>query len=368
MIITKIELYKSPIKLKEPFKISLGVLTHANNVIVRIHTESGLIGSGECSPFMTIHGESMDTAFIVGQYLAKGLIGKSSLEIEKNSILLDTIIFGNACIKSAFNIAFYDLAAQQSKVPLYTFLGGSNNKILQTDYTISINDPAKMAHDAVQIKNNGFEIIKVKVGGSKDLDVERIRMIRDAVGYDIQIRIDANQGWEVSTAIETLKALAVFKIQHCEEPINRALFERLPKIKSQSPIPIMADESCCNQYDAQRLIDLNACDSFNIKLSKSAGITNTLKIIALAEQANIPIQVGGFLESRLGFTAAAHVALVGKTICYYDFDTPLMFDEDPVIGGIEYQQRGVVSLTDAIGLGASFKHAYLDSLKVLLIN
>ena len=368
MIITQIELYKSPIKLKSPFKISLGVLTHANNVIVRIHTDNGLTGSGECSPFMTIHGESMDTAFIVGQYLAKGLIGKSCLEIDKNSILFDTIIFGNACIKSAFNIALYDLAAQHAQFPLYAFLGGRNNKIIQTDYTVSIDEPAKMAYDAVQIKKNGFEIIKVKVGGSRDLDVERIRMIREAVGYDIQIRIDANQGWEVSSAIETLKALAVFKIQHCEEPINRALVEFLPEIKAQSPIPIMADESCCNHMDAQRLIQMNACDSFNVKLSKSAGITNALKIIALAEQVDMPIQVGGFLESRLGFTAAAHVALVGKTICYYDFDTPLMFDEDPVIDGIVYQQRGIVEISDKIGLGAYFDPAYLDSLKVLLIN
>ena len=368
MIITKIELYKSPIKLKDPFKISLGVLTHANNVIIRIHTDSGLIGTGECSPFMTIHGESMDTAFVVGQYLAKGLIGKYCLEIDKHSILFDTIIYGNACIKSAFNIALYDLAAQHAKLPLYVFLGGANNKIIQTDYTVSIDNPAKMADDAVQIKNNGFEIIKVKVGGSKEQDVERIRMIREAVGYDIQIRIDANQGWEVSSAVETLKALAVFKIQHCEEPINRALVKFLPEIKAQSPIPIMADESCCNHIDAQRLIQMNACDSFNIKLSKSAGITNALKIIALAEQVNIPIQVGGFLESRLGFTAAAHVALVGKTICYYDFDTPLMFDEDPVIDGIVYQQRGIVDISDKIGLGAYFDPAYLDSLKVFLIN
>jgi len=368
MIITKIELYKSPIKLKEPFKISLGVLTHADNVIVRIHTESGLIGSGECSPFMTIHGESMETAFTVGQYLAKGLIGRSSLDIERNVSVFDTIIFGNACIKSAFNIALYDLAAQHAQLPLYVFLGGAKNKILQTDYTVSIDKPAKMAQDAVQIKKNGFEIIKVKVGGSKEQDVERIRLIREAVGYDIQIRIDANQGWDASTALETLKALAVFKIQHCEEPINRALVELLPGIRASSPIPIMSDESCCNHFDAQRLIHLKACDSFNIKLSKSAGITNALKIITLAEQVNLPIQVGGFLESRLGFTAAAHVALVGKTICYYDFDTPLMFDEDPVMGGIEYLQRGVVSVPDGIGLGACFNPAYLDSLKVLLIN
>ncbi len=368
MIITKIELYKSPVKLKEPFKISLGILTHATNIIIRMHTASGLIGCGECSPFMTIHGESMDSAFIVGQYLANGLIGTSALDIEANCILMDTIIYGNACIKSAFNIAFYDLAAQHARLPLYAFLGGENNKTIQTDYTVSIDVPDKMAADAIQIKRNGFEIIKVKVGGSKELDVARIRMIREAVGDAITLRIDANQGWTVDTAIEILTLLEPYNIQHCEEPVSRNMYMALPKIRQSCHIPIMADESCCNHFDAERLIQIQACDSFNIKLSKSAGITNALKILSLAEQADMPVQMGGFLESRLGFTAAAHVALAGKTICYYDFDTPLMFETDPVWGGIVYQERGIVSLTDKIGLGASYDPSYLDVLQKCVIQ
>ncbi|ABG59403.1 dipeptide epimerase [Cytophaga hutchinsonii] len=368
MIITQVELYKSPVKLKEPFKISLGILTHANNVIVRIHTASGHIGYGECSPFMTIHGESMDTAFIVGQYLAKGLIGTSCLDIVSNSLLMDAIIYGNSCIKSAFNIALYDLAAQHAGLPLYAFLGGKKDKIIQTDYTVSIDEPHKMAADAVQIKKNGFEIIKVKVGGSKELDVERIRMIREAAGDSITLRIDANQGWSVETAIETLTLLEPYNIQHCEEPVSRNLYTALPKIRQACRIPIMADESCCNSFDAERLIQIQACDSFNLKLSKSAGITNALNIIRLAEQAHMPVQVGGFLESRLGFTAAAHVALVSKTICYYDFDTPLMFEADPVRGGIVYQQRGIIEVPETAGLGAGYQKDYLSGLEKICIN
>lgn len=368
MIITQIELYKSPIKLKEPFKISLGTLTHASNVLVRIHTDTGLGGCGECSPFMTIHGESMETAFIVGAYLANGLIGQPCLDMEANARLLDAIIYGNACIKSAFDIALYDLAAQHAQLPLYAFLGGENNKIIQTDYTISIDEPDKMARDAVQIRNNGFEIIKVKLGGSRELDVTRIRTIRDAVGMDIPIRIDANQGWDVDTAIEVLTLLEPYHIQHCEEPVSRHVYAELPKIRKACRIPLMADESCCSPFDAQRLLDIQAVDSFNIKLSKSAGITHALKITALAEQAYMPVQVGGFLESRLGFTAAAHVALAGKSICYYDFDTPLMFEEDPVQGGIRYQQRGIISVPDRAGLGAHYDPAYLARLEKLVIH
>jgi L-Ala-D/L-Glu epimerase len=366
--IIQIDLYTSPIKLKEPFKISLGILTHANNVIVRIRTNGGFIGFGECSPFMTIHGESIETAVVVGKYLAKVLIGKSVLDIAAHVHMMDATIYGNSCIKSAFNIALYDIASQHANLPLYAFLGGTNTKTIQTDYTVSIDAPQKMARDALHIKDNGFEIIKVKVGGNPVVDIERIRLIREAVGSDIRIRIDANQGWNVDQAIEVLTSIEQYEIEHCEEPINRSMYTYLPKIKNACKIPIMADESCCFHFDVQRLIDIDACDSFNVKLSKSAGITDALKIIHLAEQAGKVLQVGGFLESRLAFTAAAHVALVSDSICYYDFDTPLMFEEDPVVGGISYGERGIVTLPDSVGLGATIEEGYLAKLAQISIK
>src|SRR6478736_1597257 len=111
MRITQIEIYKSPIKLKEPFVISLGILDHAENVIVIIRTDKGISGFGECSPFMTINGESIGTCFIVGQYLAKALKGKNPLNIEECSQAMDTVIYANTSIKSAFDIALYDIAS-----------------------------------------------------------------------------------------------------------------------------------------------------------------------------------------------------------------------------------------------------------------
>lgn len=359
MKISQIEIYKSPIKLKEPFVISLGLLDYAENVIVVIRTDDGISGFGECSPFKTINGESMDTCFIVGQYLARVLIGKDPVDIETCAQLMNKVIYGNTSIKSAFDIALYDIAAQQANLPLFRFLGGDNKKILVTDYTVSIGDAAKMATDAQKIKGNGFEVIKVKLGESKEKDVERIRMIRETIGADIPIRIDANQGWGTEEAIQTLVALAPYNIQHCEEPIPRWNFMELSKVKLASPIPIMADESCCDHNDAKRLIDFASCDLFNVKLGKSSGIFNALKIIKIAVQAGINIQVGGFLESRLGFTASAHLALTSNNIKYCDFDTPLMFVEDPVTGGITYGNKGVVTVPETPGLGATIDEKYL---------
>ncbi len=367
IIINEIEIFKSPIKLKEPFVISLGPLTHAQNVIIVIHSSEGIIGSGECSPFMSINGESMDTCFIVGQYLAQALKGKNALDIEGCTDAMEKTIFGNASIKSAFDMALYDIVAQHAGVPLYRYLGGKKGKEIQIDYTVSIGDPQKMVKDALSIVKRGFRIIKVKLGESKETDVERIRLIREAIGLEIPLRIDANQGWSVDSAIEILREMQPYNIQLCEEPVARWAFMELPRIRRESPIPIMADESCCNHHDAARLLQLGACDMFNIKLGKSGGIYDALKIINIAEQSNTVTQIGGFLESRLAFTASAHLALASDIIQYYDFDTPLMFVEDPVVGGIKYGPHGEITVPEVPGLGAKMDDAYLQSLESVTV-
>ena len=368
MRIRKIEICQMPVKLQEPFVISLGSFESANNVVVVIRTDSGLIGFGECSPFLPINGESMETCLVIGKYLAKLLIGQDSTDIQFAAQRMDRVIYGNSSIKSAFDMALYDLASQEAGLPLFAYLGGTNDKELVTDYTVSLDDSQKMVADALLIKERGFQAIKVKLGESCEKDVERIRLIRAAVGTEIPLRIDANQGWDPATAIATLQALEPFHIQHCEEPIPRWNFMELPNVRRQSPIPIMADESCADHHDARRLIELGACDLINIKLGKSSGIFNALKIIQLAEKAKMHLQVGGFLESRLGFTAAAHLSMVSKNILYCDFDTPLMFTEDPISGGITYNKEGVVSLPDAIGLGATVEEDYLAKLKKVVVG
>jgi L-alanine-DL-glutamate epimerase-like enolase superfamily enzyme len=367
LTIQSIELYKLLIPLKEPFVISLGPVVNAESVLVLIRTDAGITGYGECSPYTSINGESIDTCFIVGQYFARDLKGKNAGNIKECARIMDSLIYGNSSIKSAFDIALYDIAAQHAGVPLYKYMGGKNNKELVTDMTISIGDPKKMAEDGLKFKEQGFPAIKVKLGESKKKDVERIDAIRKAIGKDLPLRIDANQGWSVSTAIAVLNALEEYNIQHCEEPIPRWNFMRLRKVRKNSPIPIMADESCSDHHDAKRLIDLGACDSLNVKLGKSGGFRNALKIIKLAEKANMHMQVGAFMESRLAITAAAHLALTSDNIIHYDFDTPLMFTDDPVSGGVQYKEKGVVEIPDVPGLGAIIDPAWLKRMEKIII-
>src|SRR3954447_10799489 len=142
-VLQTVSIYKLFVPLKEPFVISLGPIHHVQNVVVVIKTKNGITGFGECSPYMTINGESVDTCFIVGQYFAKVLKGKNALDIAYCCAAMDKTIYANYSIKSAFDIALHDIAAQDAGVPLYKFLGGIKDKILTTDMTVSIGSLEK---------------------------------------------------------------------------------------------------------------------------------------------------------------------------------------------------------------------------------
>lgn len=368
MQIDQIVLYHAALKLRQPFVTSLGWRDYANNIFVRIRTKEGIEGWGECSPYPLINGETVDTCFVVGKLLAEKLIGTSALEPDKASSLMDRTIYGNTSIKSALDIAIHDIAARASGQPLYQFLGGAITKKIYTDYTVSIGSIEQMVADAKVVKERGFPVMKVKLGDGGKTDIERIRAIREAVGDDIKIRVDANQGWNVTEAVSTLTALTPFDIEYCEEPISRHIYPRLKKVKRHSPVKLMADETVSDHHDAEKLIKMKLCDMINIKLGKSAGLVKAQKIIQKAERAEMPMQIGGFLESRILFTANCHLAHTSPMVQYFDFDSPLFMEEDPVIGGMVYQPDWEITLPESPGLGLSVNQEFLKGARSITIK
>jgi L-alanine-DL-glutamate epimerase-like enolase superfamily enzyme len=183
----------------------------------------------------------------------------------------------------------------------------------------------------------------------------------------LPLRIDANQGWAVETAIATLQALKGFGIEHCEEPIARWNYMSLPEVRKNSQIKIMSDESCFDEHDALRLAQLNACDYFNVKLGKSGGIFHALKILEVAKEYNLKLQVGCFMESRLAITALVHFAYSSDLIVHYDLDTPLMLKEDPVMGGMKFINNGVVEIDETLGIGSTIDEEYLKSCERVIV-
>ena len=233
-------------------------------------------------------------------------------------------------------------------------------KKIYTDYTVSLNDLDKMVEQSIEIIDNGFKIIKVKLGDNGKKDVERIKAIRECIGKDIQIRIDANQGWDVDEAIEALNNMNKYNIEYCEEPINRDLSFRLGEVRMASPINIMADESLFTSYDAEMMIHGNHCDMFNLKIGKHGGLYESNKIIKIAEKNNIPMQVGGFIESKIIFTVNCHLGHTSDLIQFFDCDSPLFHKKNPVVGGIDYKNDWELIIPNSKGIGVNLD---LDFLK-----
>lgn len=260
----------------------------------------------------------------------------------------------------------YDLAAKHANQPLYQFLGGEKRKI-ETDITIGIAAPEEMAASAVKFKAQGYQKIKVKLGKQPHEDIERIKQIRNAIGPEIKLQLDANQGWNFDDAVFILQNLAPYQIEFCEQPMRTYNDELLPKLCQLSPIPIMADESVYTHWDAERIIRNKAAKYINIKFAKSGGINEAIKINQIAEQNNMQCMQGGMLESRLALTTNAHFAMAFKNICFFDLDTCLLGHlVDPVIGGCQYNIMELI-LDDTPGIGADVDQEYLNKLESILI-
>lgn len=367
--IVKIELIPVQLPLSEPFIISKGALTHAKLTFVKIYDSEGNYGIGECCPYRSIHGETQEGTIAFGKDLAKALIGQDPQPISRHVDLMNKMIVGNASIKCAFDMALYDLVCKNLGLPLYKFLGGSRDKVIETDNTVSLMEKSLMVQKAEKFVERGFKILKVKLGerGNK-VDYQRMLAIREAVGESITLRIDANQGWNYQDAITNLNAMTELNIEHCEEPVHAdSLFDQ-QRLTSESPIPIMADEAVFNHVDAFRILKAGAADMLNIKLGKSGGIANAMKIASIAEAADVYCQVGSFSESRLGISALVHFDYVWKNIKFHDLDSPLMLKDDPIIGGLSYSSDWKADITDEPGHGADLDPAFLKTCQVLTID
>ncbi|HEX9512312.1 MAG TPA: dipeptide epimerase [Puia sp.] len=358
MKILQTDIYKFSIPM-HPFTIATGTMHYAQNIFIRVHTDAGYYGVGECSAFPMIVGETQATCFEMAKDFAALWKGKEALDIGTRIGELHAFTAFNATIKSAFDMALYDLAAKAAGQPLYRYLGGAKKEI-ETDLTIGIDTPEKMAQKAIQFKKDGVRMIKIKLGKNGKEDVERVRQIRNAVGNELILRIDANQGWNFEDARYALTAMSPLNVQFCEQPMRHWEDDRLPELRKNVPVKIMADESVFDHHDARKLIAAEACDYVNIKFAKSGGILEAREIVETCELSNIPCMMGGMLESRVALTAFAHFATAHDNIIFYDMDTCLLGHKtDPVTGGVQYKGY-FLEIPDTPGIGADVDESFLE--------
>jgi L-alanine-DL-glutamate epimerase-like enolase superfamily enzyme len=365
-VINQIEIYKFNIPFAKPYRIALGWINSAENILIRIHTNDGLYGVGEGSPISYICGETQDTSVSIAVKLAQIMVGKDSTAIEARLREMNAFITHHSTVKSAFDMALYDLMGKRAGMPLFALFGGEKRPI-QTDWTVGIDSPERMAQAALEIIDGGVKAIKLKLGTGFAEDVARVLSVRQAIGPAIPLRIDANQGWSPVEAVEILNAISPFSVQYCEQPVQAWNEAGLRRIRDISPIPIVADESLFDPRDAFRLASTSSCDFMNIKLAKSGGLHDALMINAIAESAGMRCMVGSMNETRLALTAASHLASARPNIAFADLDTHLFHAEDPIENGSTYH-GGTITLPDLPGLGADVNPEYLSRLDVLRIT
>lgn len=352
MKISDIKVGRIAIPLKKPFKTALRTVEAIDDIVVRITTDSGLVGWGEAAPTAVITGDTIGSiSYAVENVIAGQIIG---MEVENTEAImerLDGCMIKNTSAKAAVDIAIYDLVGQFYHAPLYKLWGGYRNK-LTTDLTISVNEPEQMAKDSMEAVRLGYDTLKIKVGKEPDKDIARMKAIRQTIGYDVTLRIDANQGWQPKEAVRILRKMEdeELGIELVEQPVVAHDIEGLKHVTDNVTIPVMADESVFSPLDALKIMQLRVADLVNIKLMKTGGIHNALKICAMAEVYGVECMMGCMLEGKISVTAAAHLAAAKRIITKIDLDGPALCKEDPIEGGAIFHEQ-YITITDEPGFG-----------------
>jgi len=374
------------IPLVTPFRTALRTVDSINDLIVKITADDGSVGFGEAPPTAVITGDTKESieAAIRG-YLAPAVVGMELQNLDEIMRRMEKAIAKNTSAKAAMDIALYDLYAKMLGKPLYRVLAKeaagrsidtctSVNKMddltnpaekvleqenvsctsaeLETDITISVDETEKMVSDSLRAVADGFGILKVKVGKGGEKDVERVRAIRQAVGPDVILRVDANQGWTKEEEIATIRAMedAGLGIELVEQPVSYHDFHGLQSVTKAVNTPILADESVFSYEDAQRIIEEHAADLINIKLMKTGGIHQALRICDLADRYQVKCMVGCMLESKVSVSAGVHLAAARSCITMADLDGPSLCAEDPYEGGPVYRGPKIF-LNEESGIG-----------------
>lgn len=352
MKIKEIQIGKISIPLRKPFKTALRTVNSAEDIVIKMIADSGEVGYGNAPPTLVITGDGQDSIVAaIKEAIAPKLIGLPVDALEEIKNLISGATVHNSSAKAAVDIAVHDLFAQQYKIPLYKLFGGYTN-YMTTDLTISLNEPEQMVKDSLEAISEGYKALKLKVGNDVQLDLKRVQAIRKAVGNEVSIRLDANQGWTPKEAIRIIRNFEDqgLGIELIEQPVKAYDFEGLKKVTDNVDTDIMADESAFGCYEVFKLLSMRACDLINIKLMKAGGLHNANKIAAFAETMGVQCMMGCMLESKIGITAAASIAAGKSIITKTDLDAAVLLATDPIVGGVSFEQNKLI-LPDTPGLG-----------------
>ncbi len=299
-------------------------------------------------------GETFHSTVAVLEHdLAPAVIGLDARDRELIIRTMDARVDAVPAAKAAIDIAVHDLVAKDAGIPLWALLGGRSKPHLTISRVVSIKDPEYMAVDAAQHVRDGFETVKLKVGDPVNwrLDVERVAAVRDVLGPTIGIKVDVNQGWKTpGNAIPAIRAMLESRPDYIEQPVDQHDIAALAEVRRATGATIMADECIHGVREMLRVVELRAADLANIKLMKTGGLYNAMRVNAIAEAAGIVGQIGTMVESSIASAAGLHFAMAHANVKTVEMGGPLMIAGD--IGNLRScYDKNRITLPDAPGLG-----------------
>ncbi len=349
--IKNIKVWSEDLGNTKPYTIAFKTIDEVRNAFVEITLDNGLTGIGAGNPSEYVTGENLTQCLdVLKENNIEFLIGRDIRELNQLTFEVWKKFPKNPAARAALDIALYDVFTKYLDVPLVTFLGQKIKK-LPTSNTIGIKNVEDTLKEAAEYIQNGFKVLKVKLGKNLDEDVERMFKLREKFGSGIVLRIDANQGYTAEQTIQFYGRTYDLNIELIEQPLPAKSVNEMKNLPKEVRAVIAADESLISPEDAIELIKPpKAAGIFNIKLMKCGGVSQALKIADVALHENIDLFWGCNDESIVSITAALHAAYACANTKYIDLDGSLDLAKDVVKGGFILKD-GYMYCSDKPGLG-----------------
>jgi L-alanine-DL-glutamate epimerase-like enolase superfamily enzyme len=358
MKITAIETYQVSVPLKPEYRMitALGLHDVSDYLLVRVRTAGGLEGAGEATVSEKWSGETVWGAkALIDRRLAPAVLGcdaSDTLEVDRR---MDAVARGNWFAKSAIEMACWDIQGKAAQQPIFELLGGPHRSLsVRCRFSMGAFEPAHAARRAEELLAEGFDTIKVKVGTVPGDDLARVRAVRNAIGPETRLMIDANCGWDVETAIRCIHELEDCDLWMVEQPTPDGDYEGLARVRRETRPPVMADDICFDLVHARELIRNECCDVISIYPGKNGGIRKAKEIAELAARHGIACSIGSNLEYDVATAAMAHLVVGTENLRVEDFPGDML---GPVYHTASVVKQPIdiagpmVTLTDAPGLG-----------------
>lgn len=361
MIITEIE----TIPLSVPSvgrRSSLGAFQHFEYGLVIVRTDEGIEGYGEICTLWD--GAGPVQAAFVEHAFAPRIIGQEATAISRRLRDLDTLSEGAWPARAAIEMALFDITGKACGVPVYQLLGGRTRESVTLSRSVHMQDVDLMAEEAAKYVSDGFSCVKVKVGLDIDTDIAAVKAIRDAVGSEVLIRLDANMGWRTpKQAIRAIRQLEQFGIHSVEQPLPPGDTRAMVLVRQGVDTPIMVDESVWGPRDAWELLESRAVDLINVYVAESGGLSNSSLIFRMAELTNVGCLVGAMPEMGVGTSAGVHLA-VSMTNLHDPCDASgVLYHQTDIVNERFRVTNGQIWPLEGPGLGVTIDWDVVDSLR-----